>query len=406
MTAENERDEQRAAEPPNPYAVAGQPPHPGAAQPAGYPPYPGQPHPHSHPQPQPSGYPPYPAPYTAWAAPVPQPQATGTNGFAIAALVTALTCFLWPVAIAFSVTGLIQVRKRNQRGTGLAVAGLVISMVGLIATIGIASPNAFKGHGGFALRTGSSSTANLYTGDCFDRAGGDVRKVPCSSPHDGEVVGSMRLQGMSYPGEDERKRQAGPVCQQYSRDYSMDDWAIPESMVVHYFYPQRDEWDTGDRETTCFLTDPDAKHSGSLRKDVSNTTSAQFRYLKAMDAIDEAGSKRPTGSVADDPAGYREWAATMATVLQTQTSALEGGDWEPAVRTAVDAQLAELKQRIPALQRAAQPTGAEDLARAMSEADHHHGYDQQKAVRKLLGLSTDDSWLNQPARSDGAPKSV
>ncbi|MFE0458009.1 DUF4190 domain-containing protein [Kitasatospora sp. NPDC058965] len=379
---------------PAPYPPAGGYPPYGAQSAGGYPPYGAQP---------PGGYPGYPA----WPAPPPMPP--GTNGLAIGALVTSLTCFLWPVGLGLAIGALNQIRRRGgQRGTGLAVAALVLSIVGAFATLGQLGKHA---NSDFSLNGGSGgdgtvAARDLLTGDCFDRAGNLVRKVPCSGAHDGEVVGSLQLTGSAYPDEAERRRQAGPLCERYSRDYSMDDWAVPDGMVVHYFYPERDGWDSGERTTTCFLTEPGKQHTGSMRLDVRNTTSAQYRYLKAMDAIDEEGSRRPTGAVADDPAGYREWAAAMVKVLQDQTAALQGG-WDPAVGPAVDAQLTELKLRLPALQRAAQPTGPDDLARALAESDKHRGYDQQKAVRKLLGLSTDDSWLDQPSGgSDGAPKSV
>ncbi|PYC72097.1 hypothetical protein C7C46_26015 [Streptomyces tateyamensis] len=371
---------------------------------AAYPPYQGQ---GPGPYPPAPGYPVYggyPGGYPGWGTPPPPP---GTNGLAIGALVTALTCFLWPVGLGLSIGALNQIRKRGgQRGTGLAVAALILSVLGAFTTLGsLAGKN--SGHNDFSLGGGSGTVAarDLSTGDCFDRAGSLVRKVPCSTAHDGEVVGSLQLTGSGFPDEAERRRQAGPGCQRFSLDYSMDDWAFPDGMVVHYFYPEQGSWDTGDRTATCFLTDPDKKHTGTMRLDASTATSAQYRYLKAMDAIDTVGSRRPSGSVADDPAGYREWAADMAKVLQEQTAALQGG-WDPAVGPAVDAQTAELKLRIPGLQRAARPTGPDDLARALAEADQHRGYDQQKAVRKLLKLSTDDSWQNQPAGSDGAPKSV
>ncbi|MFF7632610.1 DUF4190 domain-containing protein [Kitasatospora sp. NPDC008050] len=379
----------------NPYAppsAASHPPHP--------------PHPSA---PGPYAQPPYGAhlPYGGYWGPAPYPQPrAGLNGFAIAALVTALTCFLWPLGIAFGITGLVQIRKRHQRGTGLAVSGLVLSGLGLLGTLGVATTATLVHNvGGSITAAGGSSADGLAIGTCFNRtSGGLVDRVSCDTAHDGEVVGHTLLTGQAYPDADERKRQIGTVCDQQAQNYAMDDWAVPDGMVVHYFYPEQDSWATGDRKATCFLTDPDDQHTGSVRKDASNATAAQLGYLKAMDAIDEAASHRPSGSAADDPDGYRDWAGELATVLRTQSAALDAGSWDPAVRTALNAQLAELRQRIPALRQAADSTGAGDLVRAIAQADQHRGYDQQKAVRQLLQLSTDESWLNPPTQGGGSPR--
>ncbi|WP_327068779.1 DUF4190 domain-containing protein [Kitasatospora sp. NBC_01302] len=380
-----------------PPSTPGLPPHPAAPGPyAPYPPSAAYPQSAAH------------APYGGYWGPAPYPPPrTGVNGFAVAALVTALTCFLWPFGIAFGITGLVQIRNRRQRGTGLAVSGLVLSGLGLLATLGVVTTAtlAHNAGGSFAADHGSSAE-DLGVGDCFNRtSGGLVDQVSCTDAHDGEVVGHTLLTGQAYPDADARKSQVGTVCDQQAQNYAMDDWAVPDGMVVHYFYPEQASWDTGDRKATCFLTDPDEQHTGSVRKDAGNATAAQLDYLKAMDAIDEAASRRPSGSAADDPDGYRDWAGALATVLRTQTTELDAGSWDPDVRTALDAQLAELRQRIPALQQAAGSTGTGDLVRAIAQADQHRGYDQQKAVRQLLQLSTDESWLNPPAQGGASPRS-
>lgn len=125
-----------------------------------------------------------------------------------------------------------------------------------------------------------------------------------------------------------------------------------------------------------------------------------------MDAIDRTASNRPTATVADDPAGYREWAGTMADVLKAQTAALDDVTWDAAVKPAVAAQVAELRLRAASLRAAADPGSADELRQDIADGDRHRGYAQQKAVRQLLGLSTDDSWLHRQPKGDGAPLSV
>jgi Domain of unknown function (DUF4190) len=106
------------APPPQPY---GAPPGWQVPPPYGQPPY-GQP-----PQPPPYGAPPG---YSRYGYPRP----TSTNGFAIAALACSLALsWLFGVGgllgIIFGIIGIRQCRANNERGYGLAVAGLVIGSI-------------------------------------------------------------------------------------------------------------------------------------------------------------------------------------------------------------------------------------------------------------------------------------
>jgi hypothetical protein len=110
----------------DPYAP---PPEGGAAQPGQAPDY-GQPQ-FGQPQfgqPQ-VGQPPYGYP--------PSRQA-GTNGFAIAALVCAFVCS--PLGIVFGFVARGQIRRTGQGGDGLALAGIILSVVflvlGIVVTLG------------------------------------------------------------------------------------------------------------------------------------------------------------------------------------------------------------------------------------------------------------------------------
>ena len=58
-----------------------------------------------------------------------------TNGLAIAGFVTALACCS-PVGIILSAIGLSQINKDpNQKGKGLATAGLIIGVISLVGTV-------------------------------------------------------------------------------------------------------------------------------------------------------------------------------------------------------------------------------------------------------------------------------
>ena len=58
-----------------------------------------------------------------------------TNGLAIGGFVTALACCS-PVGIILSAIGLSQINKDpNQKGKGLATAGLIIGIISLVGTV-------------------------------------------------------------------------------------------------------------------------------------------------------------------------------------------------------------------------------------------------------------------------------
>ena len=101
---------------PPPY---GQPPH--GQPPYGQPPY-GQP---PYGQPPQYGQPPYGQPPYGYG-----PPATGYNGFAIASLICAFFCS--PLGIVFGFIARGQIQRTGEQGDGLALAGIIISIVTLV----------------------------------------------------------------------------------------------------------------------------------------------------------------------------------------------------------------------------------------------------------------------------------
>jgi hypothetical protein len=70
----------------------------------------------------PAGGPPYDA-----LPPQQPPKPSGTNSFALAGLLCAFIA--WPLGLVFSIIGLVQTRRTGQNGKGLAICGLVFSMI-------------------------------------------------------------------------------------------------------------------------------------------------------------------------------------------------------------------------------------------------------------------------------------
>jgi hypothetical protein len=57
------------------------------------------------------------------------------NGLAVAGVILSVCC-CWPVGLVLSIIGITQIKsKSNQSGQGLAIAGIVISAVGLFISL-------------------------------------------------------------------------------------------------------------------------------------------------------------------------------------------------------------------------------------------------------------------------------
>ena len=153
---EGERDDARAPEqpawrppwepPPAPHAADYPPDYP-PPYPPGYPPQFGPPSGGYGPPPQfgppqpPGGYYPPPDYLGGWGPGQPAAR-PGTNGLAIASLVTSFTGFLCCigsiVAIVLGTVALDQIKRTRQEGFGLAVAGIVLGVAGLVVALIVA----------------------------------------------------------------------------------------------------------------------------------------------------------------------------------------------------------------------------------------------------------------------------
>lgn len=245
------------------------PPQPGMPQwapppPAGPPPPPPPP---SGPGFGPSGPVPPPPP-AAWPAPgsgpvPPPPSSTGTDGFAVAALVLGLIPICaGTLGIVFGVVGLRRIRTSHRGGRGMAIAGIVLGTLwmAIIAAIVIAavvlSDEPERAPDGSVTRRGTVFSDDLRIGDCPASVPGEPTRtlevVPCSEPHRGEVFGSFELSGSTYPGDAEVERFAGGGCDQ--RLATFVGPARVDSFELYYLTPTEDTWRDGDRKVICLLT--------------------------------------------------------------------------------------------------------------------------------------------------------
>jgi hypothetical protein len=207
-----------------------------------------------YPQPTPWG-----APATVYASQEPK---SGTNGFAIAALIFGIipVCF---IGVVFGIIALVQIGKTRQKGKGLAIAGLVLSglwLAGLV-TAGVIDQldKADRDASGAVIKEGKVSAEDLKVGDCFNgledvRAGGDIASVtavPCDKLHEAEAFAQVEIAGSKYPGsEDLQGQDRGRPCIQKLQEVAPKVFKA-HAVGVIWIYPQKLTWKFGNHHLTC-----------------------------------------------------------------------------------------------------------------------------------------------------------
>ncbi len=216
-----------------------------------------------------------------------QPMPSGkTNGFAIASLIFGIIGGIL-LSVIFAFVAFSQIKKRGDKGKGLAVGGLVASGVWLVlgCVIGIAAiiaannapdTDSLAGLGSTSTAQPQSSKEtttkvdDLKVGQCVNGikdSGTTLRNMPvvsCSVAHEGEVVSTFNLSGSTYPGDTQIQQQAEDQCFDELDKYSpstKDD----KTISIFYLHPTRTTWSSGDREVICMATFDNGPRTGSIK---------------------------------------------------------------------------------------------------------------------------------------------
>ena len=269
--------------PPPPAPPQGPPPY-GTAASYGYPqaPYGGQPPYGANPYQQPVN--PYGGPGAPYGYPA-QPQGwyavdRTTNGLAIASLVLSFTCVPL-VGLVLGIGGLRQIRRRGQRGRGLAVAGVTLNGLETLLAVLLVTLAALG-----VFHTGNTKVQDIRVGQCFNTVGGSlsdyddgsgrrsttVDVVSCDKGHDAEAFAVFTLDpslGSYYPGADQVSEQSAEQCAAYADQY-LDGNQLPSGMDMYYYMPPKDAWNRGERGVTCFFGSRDGKVTGSVKSGASD----------------------------------------------------------------------------------------------------------------------------------------
>ncbi|MFI6285237.1 DUF4190 domain-containing protein [Streptomyces sp. NPDC051018] len=374
-----------------------QPQQPGGQQP--FPPQPvppGQPHPAYQPYqqfPQYQQFPPYPIP----------PVAPPVNGFSIASLVSGIVCCLPPLGLVLGLVAFSQIKKKNQRGKGLAVAGTVLSAIAtLLVTVGLLSGaagdlwNGFKDGVNEAAR--SRPVTDLRQGDCFNAPGSgepkeetyQVEIVTCEDPHEAEVSGTFQLTAYDrYPGE----AVLGPVaerrCEDIEFSYAMDPWEIPATVEPYYYLPTPEGWKLGDRGVTCgFGTVKGDRTRGSVRRDESDLDGHQLAYLKAETGVVRTAFEQPEDDFPQAANAYRAWARVTSGALTEGADALRTYGFAPGPAELAAQRAGEFDQAARNWDKAAAAEDEDTFWDHVLAAEEALDVRTETAIRKLLDLKS------------------
>jgi Domain of unknown function (DUF4190)/Septum formation len=253
--------------PPGPPPLAGQ----GQAA-SGSPPYPGQAS-----YGTPSGQTAYGTPYGP--PPYSGPPARGElSGFAIAGFVLGLLGFLILTAILsviFGIVALVKIRDNpQQRGKGLAIAGLAVSglwlvlLVIVIVAAAVSPPTPQRSGTGQVTQPGTTDVSSLRTGDCFQYPGAriiitKVTVVPCTQAHNAQVYAEFPATGSSYPGPAALHRQSAAGCRARLAG-NVNESLVTQTMTGQFLYPEPGSWASGERTIRCLIVDSSADLTTSV----------------------------------------------------------------------------------------------------------------------------------------------
>jgi hypothetical protein len=193
----------------------------------------------------------------------------GTSGLAITAFVLGLLG-LWPLAPIFAMAALVQLRRSYRKGKGLAIAGLVLSLLWAVAQIGFAILVGVAVHKTLTqpLKPGEHGfMAQLRPGDCYDHQGGATSTSLigrlCTDPHDGQMILTFSMPDGPWPGRDEVSKLANTGC----KDRVVAEFAghMPaRHLGTTILLPTQVAWVAGDRTVHCALHTSGAKLTKTL----------------------------------------------------------------------------------------------------------------------------------------------
>jgi hypothetical protein len=188
-----------------------------------------------------------------------QPRPQGTNGLAIAALIFGITP-LFLLGFIFGFISLSKIKKTGQAGRGLAIAGVILSALWMVAWVvgTIVIVSAVK----TVLNNNGAPGFGLTPGDCFNQnttnAAQPIDKLACTTAHDGETVALLPITGTTYPGEQAMSQQANDQCVTATKSY-LDPAMDYPNLTPAYLAPSALAWAAGNHSIVCYVSSTTGK---------------------------------------------------------------------------------------------------------------------------------------------------
>ncbi|AZK96308.1 hypothetical protein B7R87_22355 [Streptomyces tsukubensis] len=309
-----------------------------------------------------------------------------------------------PLGMILGVVALRQIRRRGQRGKGMAITGIALSavstlLIALFFATGAAS-DFWKEVEEAADEAASYQTVgDLRKGDCYNLPGGgtsdgtevsEIQVVDCAKPHEAEITGGFKITGFGkFPGESVLEPIAERRCDDIDTAYAMDAWAIPATMSGYYYIPTKESWSTGDRRVSCgYATEGGRKTSGSIRRDAGNLNTDQAGYLTAENKLLKAAYEEPEKDFPQAVAGHLAWAKVTSSAMGEASAALRGRTWPGVVAAAVEKRAGEIDKARAAWSKAATAKDEDTFWEHVFEAEAVLNVKTEKTIRQGLKLST------------------
>lgn len=222
--------------------------------------------------PVPGGHPEQQQPYPAYGQqqafppgpPTHRSPSDKTNGLAVASLITGLIGCVSLVGLILGIIALGQIRKRGERGRGMAIAGIVLFCVWtVLGVVGLALNKGSTPSAGGAPPTPTRTAPQkidvrkMRVGQCIDDdatgAVDSVKMVPCDQPHDMEVLANGTLRGLLLPSDEQIRQQARLLCRRLVGARIARDPAADVLSITNY-HPSANGWRHGDHSVTCLAS--------------------------------------------------------------------------------------------------------------------------------------------------------
>ncbi|WP_163506793.1 hypothetical protein [Fodinicola acaciae] len=171
--------------------------------------------------------------------PADPPQERKTAGLSITALVLGVLGFLVITIPISIIIGIVAMVKKTQKLKVLAVIGIVLSILWIVAYGAIIA-------GGVNLFNNKIANADVKVGDCIgqDKDTGLVTKVTCGQGDVGKVYAIPVLPEGDFPGSTQVQKAAEKAC------LSASGKPADES-TISYVSPSEALWKLGHREVFC-----------------------------------------------------------------------------------------------------------------------------------------------------------